>query len=123
MTARKPTKKELTGYDASLRQMLAALTGDTSCLESESMSNQDESEVDNPEEGGAGGYSREVTLGLLENNESLVREVLDALQRMQRGEYGRCDSCDEWIAKARLEAVPHARNCIACQREAEEEVA
>ena len=53
----------------------------------------------------------------------IVREVLDALQRMQRGEYGRCDSCDEWIAKARLEAVPHARNCIACQREAEEEVA
>ena len=123
MAARKPTKKDLEKFDHLLRRMLADLTGDTSNLESESFRNQEETEVDSPDEGGSGGYSREVTLGLLEQNESLVREVFDALARLEAGEYGRCEICEQWIAKARLEAVPHARNCIACQRAAEEEVA
>lgn len=123
MPARKPTQKDLSKFDQLLRQMLADLTGDTSCLESESFRNQEDAEVDSPEEGGSGGYSREVTLGLLEQNESVIREVMEALGRLESGAYGRCEICEQWIAKARLEAVPHARNCIECQREAEEEVA
>ena len=122
MPAKKPTKKDVEAFEASLRQMLAEITGDISRLEEETLG---EGAVvpESPEEGGGGGYSREVSLGLLENDESIVREVMDALDRIKEGTYGRCDTCESWIAKARLKAVPYARNCIECQRKAEEEVA
>jgi DnaK suppressor protein len=120
MPARKPSKKELEIYETLLRKALADLTGDISHLESESFQSQEDVDVETPDEGGTGGYSREITLGLLEQNESLVREVMDALQRLESGEYGRCDECECWISKARLQAVPHALHCIQCQRQAEE---
>ena len=122
MAARKPTKKELESFETHLRKMLAELTGDISKLEQETLG---EGAVVNesPEEGGTGGYAREVSLGLLENDESIVREIMDALDRIKEGTYGRCDACESWINKERLKAVPHARNCIECQRRMEEEVA
>lgn len=38
-----------------------------------------------------------------------------ALERIENGKYGHCVECGELISKARLEAVPHARMCIACK--------
>ena len=43
-----------------------------------------------------------------------------ALLRIQDGSYGICHECGEPIDEERLEAVPHARLCIAC-KEAEDE--
>lgn len=68
---------------------------------------------------------------LLENDQ--VLEALDAdgrarlmqlraaLARLDDGTYGRCASCDDEIAPARLEALPEVTICIACARAAEEE--
>lgn len=39
-----------------------------------------------------------------------------ALGRLDRGEYGDCQSCDEPIAYRRLEARPEAALCLGCQR-------
>src|SRR3954471_18357995 len=41
-------------------------------------------------------------------------EVDAALAKIEAGTYGRCESCGEQIAEARLEAKPAARFCIAC---------
>ena len=38
-----------------------------------------------------------------------------ALERIDNGTYGYCVECDEPIAKARLEAVPHAGMCVDCK--------
>ncbi|MCZ7526026.1 MAG: TraR/DksA C4-type zinc finger protein [Acidimicrobiia bacterium] len=53
--------------------------------------------------------------------EALAGSLLDTLAEIERalakfdaGTYGRCDSCGEEIATARLEAMPAARYCIAC---------
>ena len=43
-----------------------------------------------------------------------LRDVDDALAKVERGEYGVCESCGEPIGEARLEAMPAARLCIAC---------
>ncbi len=43
-----------------------------------------------------------------------LREVEDALAKLDEGSYGRCESCGGPIADARLEAMPAARLCIAC---------
>ena len=46
-----------------------------------------------------------------------LREALDeveaAIQRLEAGNYGRCEVCGKPIGEARLEAMPAARLCIA----------
>ena len=51
-------------------------------------------------------------------NEEL-RAIQSALARLKRGEYGYCERCGEEIPAARLEALPHAKLCLACQTRAE----
>ena len=46
-----------------------------------------------------------------------LRQVLQALELIQRGEYGRCRRCDDGIAYPRLEARPESPYCIECQDE------
>jgi DnaK suppressor protein len=45
----------------------------------------------------------------------LLREVSDALHRIDHDHYGICMECDEPISVKRLEAVPWARYCVTCQ--------
>ena len=47
----------------------------------------------------------------------LLREIQEALTRIDDGEYGHCLECDESISLKRLEAIPWARFCIECQEE------
>jgi DnaK suppressor protein len=39
----------------------------------------------------------------------------DALKRIEKGVYGRCTVCGKLIEKERLEAVPHAQQCLDCK--------
>ena len=41
-------------------------------------------------------------------------EVDAALGKLEAGTYGRCETCGEEIADARLEAMPAARSCMSC---------
>jgi RNA polymerase-binding protein DksA len=61
-------------------------------------------------------YEEEVNLGLLENEARLLAEVNDALDRIERGTFGRCENCKREISRERLEALPYARYCIRCTR-------
>ena len=38
-----------------------------------------------------------------------------ALERIEKNEYGECENCGKPISDDRLSAVPHARFCIACK--------
>ena len=42
-------------------------------------------------------------------------EVMDALERIQAGSYGKCADCGKPIPEGRLEARPEASRCVACQ--------
>jgi DnaK suppressor protein len=44
-----------------------------------------------------------------------ARKLNQALERLQDGEYGRCEECDELIAPARLRAMPEVTTCVRCQ--------
>jgi hypothetical protein len=46
-------------------------------------------------------------------------DVHDALAKMADGTYGDCETCQGTIPVARLEAVPYARRCLACQEREE----
>ena len=86
--AKKPTQKDLEELRRSLMAARAALAGDIQQLE--------------------GAHHQEFNLELLERDE--------ALERLDEGVYGQCESCAVWIPKTRLKAVPHARHCVECQR-------
>ena len=45
----------------------------------------------------------------------LLREISDALDRVEHGSYGICAECQEPISAKRLDAVPWARYCVSCQ--------
>jgi DnaK suppressor protein len=45
----------------------------------------------------------------------LLREVSDALVRIEHGTYGVCAECEEPISAKRLDALPWARYCVTCQ--------
>ena len=58
-------------------------------------------------------------LALLQNAQRLLEQVRDALERLDDGTYGQCESCGESIDPARLEALPHATLCLRCQQRLE----
>jgi RNA polymerase-binding transcription factor DksA len=47
---------------------------------------------------------------------SALAEIEAALERMDRGTYGRCTTCQREIALERLEVLPHTPRCTACER-------
>ena len=56
----------------------------------------------------------EVMEGLEHAALSEISEIDEALERIENGTYGKCVTCGEPINEKRLEAVPHAAQCIAC---------
>ena len=47
----------------------------------------------------------------------LLREIGDALHRIDVGTYGVCMECEEEISQKRLDAVPWAKYCVTCQED------
>jgi DnaK suppressor protein len=68
---------------------------------------------------GTENYDQEFTLGLIENEQDTLEQVNEALERLSHGKYGRCEECNEPIAKPRLQALPYTRHCIQCARDLE----
>jgi RNA polymerase-binding transcription factor DksA len=68
---------------------------------------------------GTDNYDQEFTLGLIENEQSTLELVNEALSRMEKGKYGLCTECSEPISKPRLQAIPYAKHCIRCARKLE----
>jgi RNA polymerase-binding transcription factor DksA len=62
-------------------------------------------------------YAQELEATLLENEQYLQREILDALHRIEQGTFGRCENCGQGISAERLEALPYARYCVRCAAE------
>ncbi len=58
---------------------------------------------------------RELDLLLQDREQSRLKGIENALQRMESDDFGYCDECGENISKKRLLAVPLTRMCINCQ--------
>jgi RNA polymerase-binding transcription factor DksA len=62
---------------------------------------------------------RQVLERLTDNERQELVEIDAALERISRGNYGRCQSCEGPIGRQRLRAIPEARYCIACTEKQE----
>ena len=68
-----------------------------------------------PADLGTDSFATSLSLALLENESTVLREIDLALERMDEGTYGACEDCGHPIGKARLRALPQARLCRACK--------
>ncbi len=66
---------------------------------------------------------RELAIGALDRNSTRLREVQEALRRIDAGAFGICVGCEEEINLKRLNAVPWAASCIVCQEAEDREQA
>jgi RNA polymerase-binding protein DksA len=60
---------------------------------------------------GSDNYELEFTLGLIEGERAILREIDEALERIRQGTYGLCLATGKPIGKARLKAKPWAKYC------------
>jgi RNA polymerase-binding transcription factor DksA len=68
---------------------------------------------------GTDAMEREKAFQLASAEGRILLEINEALRRIARGEYGRCESCENPILRARLEAMPVARLCLSCKEKEE----
>jgi len=59
-------------------------------------------------------FEYEKDLSVDANTEDLLRKAENALERLDAGEYGICESCGVAIPVARLEVLPYATLCVEC---------
>ncbi len=64
-------------------------------------------------------YHRDVLLNLSETQRQKVRDIDAALERLEAGQYGICQRCEEPIPLRRLEVRPFSRYCVECKSEIE----
>jgi DnaK suppressor protein len=70
----------------------------------------DESRVD---------VGKEMSFQVMSRRTKELKEIKEALRRMDRGEYGICEECGNRIRFERLKAMPFAQLCRTCQDDSE----
>src|SRR5688572_33363065 len=84
----------------------------------------DEIKVENTEDEGdlaIISHARELFYNLQEGDFTRLRSIEEAMEALDRGQYGECIRCDDDINERRLEVIPWATMCIRCQEQAEME--
>lgn len=114
-----------------LKLLRARLRGDVEQIREEAFSG---SEAGNEQrssnhmaEMGSDAWDLEFALQLVESDQNVLEEIAHALKKIDDGSFGVCERCLQQgkgdtrarIARARLQAIPYARNCIECEREKE----
>jgi DnaK suppressor protein len=105
-------KKKLLARREELRRTIAR-------TEQEGRSADDDPTVDLADKA-ANSYTKEFLFGQTDNDRVLLQMVEEALQRLQQQTFGECLTCQEEMQQKRLEAVPWARYCRACQEKREQ---
>lgn len=62
---------------------------------------------------------RDVDFGILAMYSETLKDIREAVDRLEKDIYGYCEECGQQIDRRRLEVMPFARYCIDCQREHE----
>jgi DnaK suppressor protein len=62
---------------------------------------------------------REINFILTDRDRGKLQAIEDALERIEEGSYGMCETCEAEIAEGRLQAMPFTRLCVQCQADRE----
>lgn len=107
-------QKEIDELRERLLAMRREIAGEVSALKAEGFSLGTDGTQDVGDDA-ANTYARQVLLGLSEREREILREIDDALDRIDEGSYGECEDCGDEIGLSRLRAVPYASLCVECK--------
>ena len=65
--------------------------------------------------------TRELDMILTDREKRKLKQIDDALDRIEEGSYGLCEECGIKIPRARLKVVPFAKYCVECKEVIERE--
>jgi DnaK suppressor protein len=103
-----------------LEEMLADLDGSTQTLQRERGETGELSHYDqHPADSATGLSDADREEAVLEVVDRQRQAVVEALQRIDTGAYGRCVDCGAELPEERLEARPEAARCVSCQQKRE----
>ena len=112
------TAAELKEVRAELEQEIALLRADLSSSETELtafLKEPIDGAGDDQADAGAKSFEREHELSLVAGARAGLEQNLHALERLEDGTYGICESCGNPIGKLRLQAYPRATLCMSCK--------
>jgi DnaK suppressor protein len=66
-------------------------------------------------------YTQSMVFRLRDREKFLLKKIDDALGRIEAGNFGTCEICEEEISVKRLEARPVTTMCIRCKEEQEKQ--
>ena len=111
------TAAEIQKFKELLLAKRAVLLGNVSTMEDETFK-KERSELSSMPfhmaDAGSDNFEQEFTLDLMDSEKKLLKEINDALGRINEGTFGICEGRGESIPKARLNAIPWARYCVDC---------
>ena len=125
-------KTELEEFKRLLLTVRARIRGDVKQMTDEALDrNENGTESKSPThlaELGTETYEQDFALRRVENEQEVLDEIEEALNRISDESYGICSGCKDagrtvaksLIPKARLRVLPYARNCVECERKREE---
>jgi RNA polymerase-binding protein DksA len=115
--------RDLEHYREMLLSKRRELVGDMSSMEREALRSTSGTNLSNlpmhMADMGTDNYEQEFTLGLMEKDRNLLREINQALAKIQDGTYGICEGTGKPIGRPRLEAQPWAKFSIEHARKLE----
>ncbi len=114
------TKAKLKHYEKMLRDRLAELLAEADQVSKE-ISEESRDRFADPTDQAAVELDRTRLLRFKDRERKLIRKIEMAIQRIEEGTYGNCESCGAKIETQRLEARPMTELCIDCATEAEGE--
>ena len=121
------TKTDLETFRQSLQNLRARLSGNLSHLAEEALratGGEGSGSLSNTPihmaDLGTDNFEQEFTLSLIQNEEQVLVEIAEALNRIDQGTLGKCEECSSPIPKARLQALPYTRHCVNCARKVQQ---
>jgi DnaK suppressor protein len=114
------TGEELAAVRAELDAEIAELRAEIAAAQAQIADGDDTGGAgDDQADAGAKTYEREHELALTYNARDLLNQAERAVQRIDEGTYGTCESCTRPVGKARLQAFPRATLCVSCKQREE----
>lgn len=116
------TKARMDRYRALLIAKRAELLGDVERMEEEALRSGSGGLSHTPQhiaEQGSESYDQALSLNLAAQDRRLIREIDEALKRIEDGTYGLCELTNQPIPEDRLDELPWARYTIEAARELE----
>jgi len=111
-------KNKLKHFQSLLENICTEIVGDVEKAHHDKKSNEVEQMADISDDA-ARSYGKKLQGDLEEQEWVKLKQVEAALKKVEDGEYGICEQCEQEILETRLEIMPYTEFCIQCLSEIE----